>query len=88
MRKIEDVVEKVQALVYYFVGIDKEESEVVIKEKDAEIEFKKRFDLYKEVKETIADNVLKYVEEIERVKFVDVFETGEKETAENDELMQ
>jgi len=88
VRKIEDVVEKVQALVYYFVGIDKEESEVVIKEKDAEIEFKKRFDLHKEVKETIADNVLKYVEEIERVKFVDVFEKGEKETAENDELMQ
>ena len=78
--KIEDVAEKVQALIYYFVGIDKEGSSVVVKEKEAEIEFKRKADIRTEVKETIASNVLKYVEGIERVKFVDIFEkTAKKE---------
>lgn len=71
--KIEDIAEKVQALIYYFAGIAKEDSEVEISGKDAEIGFKKRHDMHTEVKEAVATNVLKYVEGLEKVKFVDVF---------------
>ena len=72
--KIEETAEKVKALIYYFAGIDKDDLKVEIKTKDAEIEFKKRHDIHEEVKEMVAANVLKYVEGLEKVKFVDVFE--------------
>jgi FKBP-type peptidyl-prolyl cis-trans isomerase SlyD len=78
--KIEDTAEKVRALIYYFVGIDKEGCNAAIKEKEIEVEFKNNADVHKEVKQTIADNTLKYVEGIERVKFVDIFEKSKKET--------
>ena len=78
--KIEDVAEKISALVYYFVGIDKEGVAVEIekKGKTAEIEFKKKANIRTDVKELIASNALKYVEEIEKVKFVDIFEKTDK----------
>jgi FKBP-type peptidyl-prolyl cis-trans isomerase SlyD len=77
--KIEDAAEKVQALVYYFVGVDKEGVDVVVKGKEIEVEFKNKIDVHKEAKETIATNALKYVEGIEKVRFVDVFEKSDKE---------
>jgi len=80
--KIEDTKEKIQSLVYYFVGIDKEGSDVNVKEKEAEIELKNKVDVHKETKETIATNVLKYVEGLEKVKFVDVFAKSDKQSAE------
>jgi len=77
--KIEDAAEKVQALVYYFVGVDKEGVDVVVKGKEIEVEFKNKIDVHKEAKETIATNALKYVGGIEKVMFVDVFEKSDKE---------
>jgi len=72
--KIENDPEKVLALIYYFVGVDKDGANVTINGKEAEIEFKKKQDIHTETKETIATNVLKYVGGIEKVKFVDIFE--------------
>ena len=77
--KIEDAAEKVHALVYYFVGVDKEGVDVVVKGKEIEVEFKNKIDVHKEAKETIATNALKYVGGIEKVMFVDVFEKSDKE---------
>ena len=77
--KIEGAAEKVQALVYYFVGVDKEGVGVVMKGNEAEVEFKNKIDVHKEAKETIATNALKYVGGIEKVMFVDVFEKSDKE---------
>jgi len=78
--KIEESSEKVQALIYYFVGIDKDGSSVAIKENEAEVEFKRKQDVHTEVKEVIATNVLKYVKDIKRVKFVDIFEQAEEKS--------
>jgi FKBP-type peptidyl-prolyl cis-trans isomerase SlyD len=74
--KIEDTAERVQALIYYFVGIDKEGVRVEIMQNNSEIEFKRKQDVHTEVKEMVATNVLKYVPGIEKVKFIDIFEKG------------
>jgi len=78
--KIEDTAEKVQGLIYYFVGIDKEGSNVVIKESEAEVEFERKQDVHTEAKEMIATNVLKYVKGIKKVKFIDIFEKTVKDS--------
>jgi len=82
--KIEEATEKVQALIYYFVGIDKEGASVTMSKKEAEIEFKRKANIANirtDVKELIATNILKYVGEIERVKFVDIFEKNDERGA-------
>lgn len=71
--QVEDRVEKIRAVVYYFTSIGKEELEVKIAGEIAEVEFKQHFNLTKEVKETIAKVSTKWVEPIKRVKFIDVF---------------
>lgn len=71
--KIEDQTEKVKALIYYFTSIPKEDLEVKIMEKLAEIEFKKQFNMMREVKEMIAKNIVKWIKPVEKVKFIDVF---------------
>lgn len=76
--RIDDSAEQVQALIYYFVGLDKEAVSVAMKGNEVEIEFKKKQDIHAEVKGTVAANALKYVSGLERVKFVDIFEKSEK----------
>jgi FKBP-type peptidyl-prolyl cis-trans isomerase 2 len=71
--RIEDQTEKVKALIYYFTSIQKEDLEIKIMEKTAEVEFKKQFNMMKEVKEIIAKNIVKWIKPVEKVKFVDVF---------------
>ena len=74
--KIEDTAERVQALIFYFVGIDKDDVKVEITQNAAEVEFKRKQGVHTEVKEMVATNVLKYVPGIEKMKFVDIFEKG------------
>jgi peptidylprolyl isomerase/FKBP-type peptidyl-prolyl cis-trans isomerase SlyD len=71
--KIEEQTEKVKAVVYYFTSIGKEDADVRTTEATAEVEFKKHFNITREVKDTIAKNIIKWIKPIERVKFVDVF---------------
>ncbi|MEM7818858.1 MAG: peptidylprolyl isomerase [Candidatus Aenigmatarchaeota archaeon] len=70
--EIKDTKEKVEAIVFYFTGIEKEDFEVNLKEKSVEIEFKKIFNLTREVKERIANNIKEWVK-LEEVRFIDVF---------------
>lgn len=70
--EIKDTQEKVEAIVFYFTGIEKEDFEVRLKEKNVEIEFKKIFNFTREVKERIAKAIKEWVK-IEEVRFIDVF---------------
>jgi len=76
--KIDNDSEKVQSLVYYFVGVDKADVGVEMRGKEVDVEFKKKPDVHNDAKETIASNVMKYVKGVERVRFVDIFENAEK----------
>lgn len=73
--KITENFEKVKAVVYYFIGVQKDDVKADLKEKEVEISFTKRFDILSEAKQDIADTIIKWIG-IEKVKFVDVFEKG------------
>jgi FKBP-type peptidyl-prolyl cis-trans isomerase 2 len=70
--EIKDTKEKVEAIVFYFTGIEKEDFEVKLKEKSVEIEFKKAFNLTRELKERIAKTIKDWIK-MEEVRFTDVF---------------
>lgn len=73
--KIEDVVDRVKAVVYYFTGVENQDIKIEMKEKEVEVSFAKKLDILNEVKENVAQTVIKWVG-MEKVKFVDVFEKG------------
>lgn len=70
--QINELADKVKAVVFFFVGIDKEDIDVKLGEKEAEIEFKKNYDLHSQTKSVVAKNLTKWTE-IEKVKFVDIY---------------
>lgn len=72
--EIKEKDEKVKAVTSYFTGILKEDMEVAIKEKEVEIILKKRPSLHSQTKETVAKSIIKWVGEVEKVKFVDIYE--------------
>ncbi|MEM5829194.1 MAG: peptidylprolyl isomerase [Candidatus Aenigmatarchaeota archaeon] len=69
VKKIEDKIEKVKAIVDYFTGL--EDCDIKIREKEVEIEAKSEIE--GRVKAAIASQIIKWVEGIEVVKFVVVF---------------
>ena len=71
--ELKDVVEKVKAAVNYFTGLDEVDIEAQIKEKEAEVILKKKFDLQMKTRERIAAIVLQWINEVEKIKFVDVY---------------
>jgi hypothetical protein len=66
--------EKIMAVVCYFTGLEESDVDTSIKEKEAEINIKKKVDVLREVKQTISSTIIKWVKEIEKVKFVEIFE--------------
>lgn len=71
--EIKDVVEKIKSVVHYFAGVENEDVDVKTELDNTEIVVKKS-DLNNQVKKLIAETVLKWVEGIKKVKFVDIFE--------------
>lgn len=69
VKKIENKNEKVKAIIDYFSGL--ENVDVKIGEKEVEIELKA--DVEGRIKAVIASQIIKWIPEIETVKFVDVF---------------
>lgn len=69
VKKVEDNMEKIKAIVNYFTGL--EDCDVKIKEKEVEIEAKAEIE--SRVKAAMASQIIKWVDGIETVKFVDVF---------------
>ena len=73
VEKIEKIEEKVKAIVEYFSKLPPENIKVKVVEKVAEISFDPKVDLRLAAKQTLADSIKKWVEGIEKVKFIDVF---------------
>lgn len=72
--QIEKDDEKIKALCYYFIGVDESDVEAAEENKIFEIKFKKRFDMLIEAKERVAKIAMKWIKNIEKIKFVDEFE--------------
>lgn len=65
--------EKVKSVVRYFTGIKYEDFSVMTDSSEATINIGK-FDFQKQVKQNVADAILKWVDGMTKVSFVDVFE--------------
>jgi FKBP-type peptidyl-prolyl cis-trans isomerase 2 len=76
VQEIKDNVEKIKAIVYYFTGLEKEGIDIRVKEKVVEIEMKDT-DIGRKIKSIIASQIVKWIQEIETVKFIDVFKKAE-----------
>jgi len=72
--KIEEKEEKIKSIVYYFTGIGKEEINIGTNEKEVEITIKKKADIPSRTKEIVSNTIMKWVEGIEKIKFVEIFE--------------
>ena len=72
--EIKDTVEKVKAMAYFFTGLGKDKIDAGVEDKDAEITINEKVDVPRDVKGNIADSIIKWVQGIERVKFVEIFE--------------
>lgn len=73
VRKIEGREEKVKAIVNYFTSLE----DLNIKTSEKEVEIELRVNVEGRVKAAIASQIIKWVEGIETVKFVDVFKKAE-----------
>lgn len=71
--EIKDVVEKIKSIVHYFSGVESEDVDVKTEIDNVEIVVKKS-DLNRDVKKLIADNIIKWVEGIKKVRFMYIFE--------------
>jgi FKBP-type peptidyl-prolyl cis-trans isomerase 2 len=76
VKEIKESAEKIKAIVYYFTGLEVEGIDVQINEKVAEVEIK-NIDIGKRSKSMIASQIMKWIEEVETVKFVDIFKKSE-----------
>jgi len=77
--EVNDAVEKISAIFYYFTGIEKEDAEITIAGDTAEIKLKKRCDIAGDTKQIIASVVLKWNKELKRVEFLETFEAERQE---------
>jgi FKBP-type peptidyl-prolyl cis-trans isomerase 2 len=70
--EVKEVEEKVKSIVKFFTGIEESVS-VKIFEKVAKIELQKDVNVQKNVKQKIAEEILKWVDEVKEVEFVERF---------------
>jgi FKBP-type peptidyl-prolyl cis-trans isomerase SlyD len=66
--------EKVKAVTFFFTGVDKQDLDVICNAGEAEVKFKNKIDMHSETKQQMANEIIRWIKGIERVKFVDVFE--------------
>ncbi len=70
---VTDTNEKVKSIVAYFANLEKDGVEVALKEKEAEVKIKGKSELKTEGKKLIADRIIEWVKEVEKVRFVEEF---------------
>ncbi|HLC59357.1 MAG TPA: FKBP-type peptidyl-prolyl cis-trans isomerase [archaeon] len=70
---INDHNEKVRAIVSYFTGSEEASTEVTVKEKHVKIVTDKDKEVHPGIKKYIADTIRKWVENYEKIEFVDVY---------------
>ncbi|MEM5852854.1 MAG: FKBP-type peptidyl-prolyl cis-trans isomerase [Candidatus Aenigmatarchaeota archaeon] len=73
VKKVENEEEKVKAIIDYFTGL--EDVKIKLNEKEVEIELKVDVDF--KIKSAISSQLIKWIKDIETVKFVEVFKKGE-----------
>ncbi|MEM5797071.1 MAG: FKBP-type peptidyl-prolyl cis-trans isomerase [Candidatus Aenigmatarchaeota archaeon] len=71
--EINEINEKIKSTVRYFTGIKKDDSQVTVNGSETTINVPK-FDIPKHIKQNIADTIMKWIDGISKVSFVDVFE--------------
>lgn len=71
--EIKDIEQKVKSTVRYFTGIKYEDANVMMNGSESTISMQK-LDLPKQVKQNIADTIMKWIDGISKVNFVDTFE--------------
>ncbi len=71
--EIKDTGEKLKSVVNNFTGIDQTDMDLSIANKEAEISFKKKLDIQVRTKQNIAGIALKWVSDVEKLKFLDVY---------------
>ena len=73
VEKIEKPEDKVKAIIEYFSKVPPENIIASIRKKSVEISFKPRVDMRITAKQVLADSIKKWIEGIEKVKFVEEF---------------
>ena len=76
--------EKVRAVCYYFVGCDEDDVSIVEDKTILDVKFKNKFDMPIEVKGSIAQNAMKWLTGIEKIRFIDEFDKGDSKN--NDKI--
>ena len=72
-KKITGVKEKVMAILELFIKFEKDEITVKIEKEVLEIKIGKKKDVPKTIKKVIADNAIKWIKTIKKVRFVEEF---------------
>jgi len=72
--EIKEPIEKMKAVAYYFTGMEKDDIGAKIKDNEVEITIRKKVNVLQQTKEVIAKTITKWVQGIEKVKFVEIFE--------------
>lgn len=72
-KKITNRKEKVKAILEFFLKIDEKDADVTIEKEVVEIKIKKKEDIPKRIKKTIADMITKWIKSIKKVKFVEEY---------------
>ena len=71
--EIKESDQKVKSVVRYFTGIKHEDANAIVNGNETTIRMQK-LDFPKQVKQGIADTIMKWVDGISKVSFIDVFE--------------
>ncbi len=72
LREVSDMYEKIKSILQYFVHVSDEDVAVNSGE-ETEIVLKEKVDIPKNMKHEIAETIMKWIKEVKKVKFVDVF---------------
>jgi FKBP-type peptidyl-prolyl cis-trans isomerase 2 len=73
IKVITEVEEKIKSVINYFTGVENNFIETKIDNGSAQVKVKNHLDIPANLRETIAETVFKWVEEIKEMSFVDVY---------------
>jgi FKBP-type peptidyl-prolyl cis-trans isomerase 2 len=73
VRDIKELKEKVEAIVYYFTNLENDDMKTTVVENCVDVEIIKRVGISREVKERMANTITKWIDEINKVRFIETF---------------
>ncbi len=72
--EVTDTAERIKAIVNFHSGLLAEDLDVEIKAKEADIEIKNKIDLPVSAKQAILETILKWIKDIEKIRFIDIYQ--------------